>query len=185
MVLLILLLRCLTVSSHDITIQLNATFVLDHFKMKSNFVGVYVTGNESASDTYRRIFQDMQAEVVSRGHEWTEGPVIITGTYQNSNNDILIFSDVPRDLTWRYEEGTGVRQKQSTIIMENSGRCQTARLLSECSLAAEPGSNGKAYDPINKNLLVCQHGSRAVEQVPLNSSGFPIPDQFSVSANID
>ena len=144
-------------------------------------------GNDTeANETIKTLFQfneTLQAQIVSEGHEWTEGPVIVPRN--NQENDILFFSDVPNDAIWRFEETEGELRKPAKIVVQNSGRCSRARQPHECRSAAEPGSNGITFDQINSNLLICQHGARAVAKLPLNSSGYPVIDEMEVKRRIN
>ena len=146
-------------------------------------------GNDTeANEIIKTLFQfnvTLQAQIVSVGHEWTEGPVIVPGTNKNQENDILFYSDVPNDVIWRFEETEGELRKPAKIVLQNSGRCCTARQPHECRSAAEPGSNGITFDLINKNLLICQHGARAISKLQLNSSGYPVIEEMEVKCSVD
>ena len=70
-----------------------------------NWIHMNILGNDTeANEIIKTLFQfdeTLQAQVVSAGHEWTEGPIIVPGTTNNQENDILFFSDVPNDVIWR------------------------------------------------------------------------------------
>lgn len=149
---------------------------------QSRFVKLSVSGGESALETFYRIFYDLKAEIISQRYEWTEGPVILPRNSQNPNNDILLFSDTIQDKIWIYEESENKPHNQPIVLMENSGNCKSAR--SDCQLVAEPGSNGLAINNINKNLLICQHGARAISKLPLSqSNNMPIANSLEVSSS--
>ena len=156
---------------------------------RGNWINLNILGNDTeANETIKTLFQfneTLQAQIVSEGHEWTEGPVIAPGTNNNQANDILFFSDVPNDAIWRFEETAGELRKPAKIVVQNSGRCSTARQPHECRSAAEPGSNGITFDQINSNLLICQHGARAVAKLSLNSSGYPVIDEMEVKCRMN
>ena len=68
---------------------------------------------------------------------------------------------------------------QFTVAVQESGSCDSAR--TDCETVAEPGSNGLAFDKVNNNLLICQHGARSIIKIPLDpSDGMPLPE-FDVS----
>ena len=154
-----------------------------------NWIHLNILGNDTeANEIIKTLFQfdeTLQAQVVSAGHEWTEGPIIVPGTTNNQENDILFFSDVPNDVIWRFEETEGELRTPAKIVVRNSGRCSSARQSYECRSAAEPGSNGITFDQINSNLLICQHGARTVVKLSLNSSGYPVIEEMEVKCNMN
>ncbi len=79
------------------------------------------------------IQQDAAFEVLGDTFSFTEGPV------WNSNDGILLFSDIPenRIYSWNPENGIGVYRKNSHY------------------------SNGLTYDP-DRNLIACEHESRSI-----------------------
>ena len=146
---------------------------------QENFVTLHITGSESAFETFFNIFDEKRAEILSQGHGWTEGPVLIPKDPPNIINDILYFSDTIHDKIWMYEESEFEPNHRFTVVVENSGSCESAR--SDCHLVAEPGSNGLAFDEINNNLLICQHGARAIIKLPLDAfNGMPIASDLEV-----
>lgn len=90
------------------------------------------------------IAPDAKVEVLAEGFEWSEGPVWIPeGGY-------LLFSDVPKNVIYRWKEGQGV-----DVFLKPSGYTGFRER------GGESGSNGLALDPQGR-LLVCQHGDRRV-----------------------
>ena len=146
---------------------------------ESNVVPLYVTGGESALDIFHTIFYEQKAEVLSQGHGWTEGPVVVPVINRDYFNEILFFSDTIQDKIWMYEESEFEPHHQFTVAVEESGSCKSAR--SDCELVAEPGSNGLAFDAVNKNLLICQHGGRSLLKLPIDpSNGMPLASDIEV-----
>jgi gluconolactonase len=86
-------------------------------------------------------------EKLAEGFEWTEGPVWV------SSRRYLLFSDIPRNVVMKWEEGRG-----TTKFLERSGYTGTA------SGGREPGSNGLALDAQGR-LVLCQHGDRQIVRV--------------------
>ena len=156
---------------------------IENCKNQSKIVPLYISGGTSTDspiDIFHQIFHEQKAELLSIGHGWTEGPVIIPKDPPNVVNEILYFSDTIQDKIWVYEESAFEPHHRFTVAIEKSGSCESVR--SDCDQVAEPGSNGLAFDPINYNLLICQHGSRSVIKLPLDpSNGRPLASGLEVS----
>lgn len=87
---------------------------------------------------------DAKVEKVGEGFEWSEGPVWVkAGNY-------LLFSDVPKNSVYRYQEGQGV-----DVFLKPSG------YTGLIPRGGESGSNGLAIDREGR-LVLCQHGDRRV-----------------------
>lgn len=97
--------------------------------------------------------KDAKIEVLASGFEWSEGPVWI------KEGDYLLFSDVPKNKIYKWDEKSGL-----SAFLEPSG--YTGRGV----YSDEPGSNGLIID--NKGRLVlCEHGDRRIAAMPLNVGG--------------
>jgi gluconolactonase len=97
--------------------------------------------------------KDAKIEVLASGFEWSEGPVWI------KEGDYLLFSDVPKNKIYKWDEKSGL-----SVFLEPSG--YTGRGV----YSDEPGSNGLIID--NKGRLVlCEHGDRRIAAMPLNVGG--------------
>lgn len=90
------------------------------------------------------IAPDAQIEVLADGFDWSEGPVWLPGEKS------LVFSDVPQNRVYRWNESEGL-----SVYLSPSGRTQGVRENHE------QGSNGLALDNQGR-LLLCQHGDRCV-----------------------
>ena len=155
------------------------TFKLCIGDTHSNTVPLYVSGNSSAREIFYKIFHEQKAEILTQGHGWTEGPVVVPIINKHNFHEILFFSDTINDKIWMYEESVFEPHHQFTVAVEKSGSCESTR--SDCNLVAEPGSNGIAFDKINNNLLMCQHGSRSIIKLPLDpSNGMPLASNLEV-----
>ncbi len=86
--------------------------------------------------------------------EWSEGPVWV------KSDKALLFSDIPRNMIWRWSEKDGLKE-----FLKPSG--YTGK---EPFTGREPGSNGLAIDK-NGRLLLCQHGDRRVVAMDLKTPG--------------
>ena len=99
--------------------------------------------------------------------------MIVPVAHEKVIKEILYYSDVIQDKIWKYEASEFKPHHQFTVAVPNSGRCDSAR--SDCESLFETGSNGLAYDEKNNNLLICQHGARAIAKMQLDpSNGMPL-----------
>lgn len=88
--------------------------------------------------------QDAKIEVIAQGFTWTEGPVWV------KDGGYLLFSDIPRNSIFRWDEKNGVK-----LFLSPSG--YTGRDF----YGLEPGANGLVIDPQGR-LVCCEHGDRRV-----------------------
>ncbi len=87
-------------------------------------------------------------ERIIRGHKWVEGPV------WNRDGRYLLFSDIPGNAVFKWQEGKGV-----SLLLKPSGFTGTMPFR-----GAEPGSNGLAFDHLNR-LVLAQHGDRRIARL--------------------
>jgi gluconolactonase len=117
---------------------------------------------ESLDESFAELIDlDANIEVLSTGHQWTEGPVWI----KNSNH--LLFSDVPKNKIYKWDPKT----KKTEIFMDPSG------YDGEEDSGREPGSNGLLLDAESR-LVVCDHGNRRVYRVENDGSKTTLVDRF-------
>ena len=83
-------------------------------------------------------------EILAEGHDWTEGPLWI------DTHKMLLFSDIPRNSVYSWNEKTGTQ-----LYLSPSG------FTGENFEGSEPGANGLLLDP-DGHLVLCQHGNRQV-----------------------
>ena len=100
-------------------------------------------------------------EKIAAGHEWTEGPL----WYPKESS--LLFSDVPRNIVYRWNDNTGV-----TIFLRSSGLSNAEKFSGR-----SPGSNGLALDATGR-LLLCEHGNRRVSRMEIDGSRTTLAHQF-------
>ena len=95
-------------------------------------------------------------EVIATKQKWVEGPVFL----ESPDETILLFSDTVLNRIYRYEEGKGLLAVGKTIFAEFTG-CKLEN-KEYCDRMKEPGSNAIIKYKDTNNLLVCQHGERAI-----------------------
>jgi gluconolactonase len=107
--------------------------------------------------------KDAKIEIITEGFDWSEGPLWV------EQQQMLLFSDVPKNIIYKWTEAKG-----KEIYLQPSG------YTSDEKRGGEIGSNGLTLSPEGK-LLICQHGDRrvALMDAPLDA---PKPN-FIVVAN--
>ena len=98
------------------------------------------------------ISSDPKIEIISEGHEWTEGPLWV------EKHQLLLFSDIPRNSIYKW-----TREKGPELYLKPSGYTGSA------SRGGETGSNGLLLNSTGQ-LVLCQHGDRrmAVMNAPID-----------------
>jgi gluconolactonase len=109
---------------------------------------------------------DAKVEIIAEGFEWSEGPLWL------ADQNILIFSDVPKNIIYKWSEG-----KEAEIYLTPSGYTGD-----NSPYSGEEGSNGLFLSNDGK-LVICQHGDRkvAVMDAPLNAPAakyLPLADNY-------
>lgn len=82
-------------------------------------------------------------EILAEGYEWSEGPVWV------EKENMLLFSDVPKNTIYKWTEAKGAE-----VYLTPSGFTGTT------TTSNEPGSNGLVVH--DDSLILCQHGDRRV-----------------------
>lgn len=98
------------------------------------------------------MIKDAKIEIIATGLDWSEGPLWV------EKENMLLFSDVPRDTIFKWTE-TGGKE----VYLTPSGYTDTIKR------GGEMGSNGLLLDPAG-NLVLCQCGNRQMARMdaPLN-----------------
>jgi gluconolactonase len=91
-----------------------------------------------------------EIEKLASGFDWAEGPVWV------KKGNYLLFSDVPLNGIYKWEEGIGTRE----YLFPSGYTGSTAR-------GGEPGSNGLTIDKQGR-LVLCQHGDRQIGRMDSN-----------------
>jgi gluconolactonase len=95
---------------------------------------------------------DAKVEKLAEGHVWTEGPI------WNRKENYLLFSDIPNNSIFKWQEGKG-----ESLFLKPAGYTGAAVFAGK-----EPGTNGLTYDAQGR-LVTCDHGDRRVAR--LNDDG--------------
>lgn len=95
---------------------------------------------------------DAKLEKLAEGFVWSEGPIWV------ANGGYLLFSDVPRNVVFRWKEGEGTKE-----FLNPSG------YTGSTPRAGEPGSNGLTLDSTGR-LVLCEHGDRRVARLEKNGT---------------
>jgi len=88
------------------------------------------------------VSSDAKIEILGEGYEWSEGPVWV------ASQNMLLFSDVPKNIIYKWTQEKGVE-----TYLTPSG------FTGDSTESKEPGSNGLLLDD-EGNLVLCQHGDR-------------------------
>ncbi|MDH3443340.1 MAG: SMP-30/gluconolactonase/LRE family protein [Deltaproteobacteria bacterium] len=84
-------------------------------------------------------------DLIVSGRKWVEGPV------WNRKEGYLLFSDIPNNSVFKWQQGNGV-----SLFLKPSGYTGAVPFP-----GAEPGSNGLAFDALDR-LVLAQHGDRRI-----------------------
>lgn len=105
---------------------------------------------------------DQKLEILSEGHDWTEGPLWL------ETENKLLFSDIPRNTIYSWSQKTGVEQ-----YLKPSG------YIGKDADLSKQGSNGLLLNA-NGELILCQHGARQVAKMnsPLSN---PKPEYLALA----
>jgi gluconolactonase len=104
--------------------------------------------------------RDAVIEKLEDGFHWSEGPVwVAKGGY-------LLFSDIPKNLIWKWKEGEG-----KSVWMTPSGYTGLKRR------GGEPGSNGLTLDSEGR-LVLCEHGDRRITRLEPDDVKKVLVDNF-------
>lgn len=118
---------------------------------------------ETLDDAFRDLIDPTEKiEVLSTGHQWTEGPIWI------KSKNYLLFSDVPQNKIHKWT----LAGKRS-VFMNPSGYDGDEH-------PTGPGSNGLALDA-NGRLLVCDHGNRRVYRADEDGTKTTLAERYQGS----
>ena len=126
---------------------------------------------EKLNEELHKIIDDnATAEIIAEGFEWSEGPLWI------EKHRMLLFSDVPKNIVYKWTE-----EKGKEIYLKASGYTD----YFDGSVIGSPrggemGSNGLLLDK-DDSLVLCQHGNRQMAKMnaPLDNP----KDEFIILAS--
>jgi gluconolactonase len=122
---------------------------------------------EALNDSFHNVVSSKATiEKIGEGYEWSEGPVWIESQKK------LLFSDVPKNTVYQWQEGQSV-----TVYLTPSG------YTGEGTYSHEPGSNGLLLDGEGR-LVLCQHGNRQLARMDAALTA-PAPNFTAVAANFN
>ncbi len=108
------------------------------------------------------IMPGAQAEIISEGYDWSEGPVWI------ESKKMLLFSDVPRDTVFSWTE-----ENRKQVYLTPSGYSGSVKR------GGEMGSNGLLLDAEGR-LILCQHGDRRMARMEASLDS-PAPKYVTIA----
>ncbi len=88
-----------------------------------------------------------QPEILAEGFDWSEGPLWLP------DQEMLIFSDIPKNSIYQWSETDGLK-----LYLKPSGYTDTV------SRGGETGSNGLLLNQ-DGQLILCQHGDRRIARM--------------------
>jgi gluconolactonase len=104
--------------------------------------------------------QDARVERIAEGFDWSEGPI------WDRSRKVLLFSDVPTNTVFQWQEGKGV-----SVFLKPSG------YTGSVARGGEPGSNGLNMDRDGR-LVLCQHGDRRVARLEADKTFKTLADKY-------
>ncbi len=112
---------------------------------------------EKLDEDFSKVISGSPAiEIIGEGYEWSEGPVWVEA------EKMLLFSDVPRNIVYKWTEANGV-----VPYLSPSGYTGSAER------GGETGSNGLAVG-LDGKLYLAQHGDRRIARMESGlSAGIP------------
>lgn len=148
---------------------------------------------------------DAHLEIIAEGNLWAEGPLWVSDE-DSTDGGFLLWSDVKKNLIYRWEEGGGLFTIGRSVFLKESGcRPSLSPLASggetetkdgssssdescsdgicgddvaRCATLREPGSNGLALEPGSGLVVMCEHGERRVSRLEANGSFTPLATHY-------
>ena len=109
--------------------------------------------------------ENVAIEIIGEGYTWSEGPVWI------EKENMLLFSDVPENIVYKWTEEKGVEP-----YLTPSG------FTGDSTRSRERGSNGLIFH--NDSLILCQHGNRQVAKMNASLKD-PRPEFVALATTYD
>ena len=105
--------------------------------------------------------RDAVLERLADGFMWVEGPA------WNRKGGYLVFSDIPNNAVFKWQEGKGVH-----LFLKPSGYTGTGPFDGR-----EPGSNGLTFDSAGR-LVLCEHGDRRIGRLEKDGRKTTLADRY-------
>ncbi len=105
--------------------------------------------------------RDAVLEKLADGYAWVEGPA------WNRNGGYLLFSDIPNNSVFKWQEGKGV-----SLFLKSSGYTGKAPFAGR-----EPGSNGLTF-AADGRLVLCEHGDRRIARLEEDGTRTTLADRY-------
>ena len=119
---------------------------------------------EQVDDGFAELIdKDAKIEVLTTGHQWTEGPVWRPA--EGDNEGFLLFSDVPKNKMHKWSPKTG-----HSIFMDPSG-------YEGDNGEREQGTNGLMLDREGR-LLACDHGNRRIYRLEKDGTKTTLTERY-------
>eukprot|EP00752_Nemacystus_decipiens_P007272 g6509.t1 len=113
-----------------------------------------------------------KVEIVADGFDFTEGPQWVDD--EEAGRQYLLFSDIPKNRIWKWEEGGGLFTLGKSLFLDRSG-CRG----DHCSALRMPGSNGLMLAFGSGEVIMCEHGDRRVTRMENNGTKTPLATHFN------
>ena len=110
----------------------------------------------------RLVPPDAALEKLADGFKWVEGPV------WNRKENYLLFSDIPNNSVFKWQEGGGV-----SLFLKPSGYSGSAPFAGK-----EPGSNGLTFDSSGR-LVLAEHGDRRIARLENDGRKTILADRYA------
>ncbi|MFK7767767.1 MAG: SMP-30/gluconolactonase/LRE family protein [Mariniblastus sp.] len=109
------------------------------------------------------IDKDAKIEVLTTGHQWTEGPVWVPAAEKSEGH--LLFSDVPKNKMHKWSPKTG-----HSVFMDPSG-------YEGDNGEREQGTNGLMLDSEGR-LIACDHGNRRIYRLEKDGTKTTMTERY-------
>lgn len=109
----------------------------------------------------RLVPRDAVLEKVADGFAWVEGPA------WDHKGSYLLFSDIPNNSVFKWQEGAGV-----SLFLKPSGYTGSAPFEGR-----EPGSNGLTFDSAGR-LVLAEHGDRCIARLENEGRKTTLADRY-------
>ncbi len=93
--------------------------------------------------------EDAVIEILADGFEWSEGPV------WDKDAQFLLFNDIPTNTLYKWDEDKGLSVYLRPAGYSIDGNDQLIQF----------GCNGLFINPVNNQLVLCEHGNRCLSQL--------------------